>query len=49
MNSIDIIKTILILFSIPILAAITTVIVLVHVVIILILFLVEEIVGLVRR
>ena len=49
MSIIDIIKTILILLSAPILASICVIVLLVHVVIILILFLTEEIVGLVRR
>ena len=49
MNIVDIIKTLLILVSIPILAAITTLVALVHVVVIMILFLTEEIIGLVRR
>ena len=49
MNIVDIIKTLLILVSIPILAAITTLVALVHVDVIMILFLTEEIIGLVRR
>jgi|TARA_Y100000310_G_scaffold122661_1_gene121359 hypothetical protein len=49
MSILDTTKTLLVLFSIPILAAITALIVLVHVVIILILLLTEEIIGLFRR
>ena len=49
MNIIDIIKTLSILMSIPVIAAISTAIVLVHVIIIAIMFLTEEIVGLVRK
>ena len=49
MNIINIIKTLLTLISIPINAAISAVIVLVHVIIIAIMLLTEEITGLVRK
>ncbi len=49
MSIIDIIKTILILLSAPILASIYVIVLLVHVIIILILLLTKEIIGLVRR
>ena len=49
MNSIDIIKTILILLSAPILASICVIVLMVHVLLILVLLLAEEIIGLVRR
>ena len=49
MSIIDIIKTILILLSAPILASICVIVLLVHVMIILILLLTEEIMGVIRR
>jgi hypothetical protein len=49
MSIINIIKTLLILMSIPILTTITAVIVLVHVIIIAIMLLSDEIIGLVRK
>ena len=49
MSIIDIIKTILILLSAPILASICVIVLIVHILLILVLLLAEEIVGLVRR
>ena len=49
MNIIDIIKTIFILLSTPILASICVIVLMVHVLLILVLLLAEEIIGLVRR
>ena len=49
MNIIDIIKTILILLSAPILASVCVIVLIVHVIIILIMLLTEEIIGLVKR
>ena len=49
MSIIDIIKTILMLLSAPILASICVIVLIVHVLFILVLLLAEEIVGLVRR
>jgi len=49
MNIIDIIKTILILLSAPILASICVIVLIVHILLILVLLLAEEIIGLVRR
>ena len=49
MSIIDIIKTILILLSAPILASICVIVLIVHILLILVLLLAEEIIGLVRR
>ena len=49
MSIIDIIRTILILLSAPILASICVIVLMVHVLLILVLLLAEEIIGLVRR
>ena len=49
MSIIDIIKTILMLLSAPILASVCVIVLIVHVLFILVLLLAEEIVGLVRR
>ena len=49
MNIVDIIKTILILLSAPILASICVIVLIIHVLLILVLLIGEEIIGLVRR
>ena len=49
MSIVDIIKTILILLSAPIMASICVIVLIVHIAIILVLFLIEEITGLIKR
>jgi len=49
MNIMSIIKTILILLSAPILAGICVIVLIAHILLILVLLLVEEIIGLVKK